>query len=204
MRRAVRLAGRTVRASLRLESINFSGRIRLRGCGCNQGCAHVDDSPIRVPPCRPILASAPRRFRSWVPFEERANRRRRRCRGSRRVAGKIVRNERTNEGSAPDPVAMSIVVNRTKSSRHSALFSPLPRSSPRPSAHDGIETLNEIGRRDAAGRAQLGSHFASSSRMQSPLRWLVLSALGLLPVACFNTSKTTKVEPGATNQQRLC
>jgi hypothetical protein len=37
--------------------------------------------------------------------------------------------------------------------------------------------------------------------MRSPLRWLVLSALGLLAVACFNSSKTTKVEPGATNRQ---
>jgi hypothetical protein len=37
--------------------------------------------------------------------------------------------------------------------------------------------------------------------MRSPLRWLVLSALWLPPVACFNSSKTTKVEPGATNAQ---
>jgi hypothetical protein len=37
--------------------------------------------------------------------------------------------------------------------------------------------------------------------MRFSLRWLTLSALGLLSVACFNSSKTTKVEPGATNRQ---
>jgi hypothetical protein len=51
------------------------------------------------------------------------------------------------------------------------------------------------------GHAQLGSHFAFSSAMRSPLRCLALSALGLLSVACFNSSKTTKVEPGAANLQ---
>lgn len=150
MRRAVRLVGRTVRASLRLESINFSGRIRLRGCGCNQGCAHVDDSPIRVPPCRPILAPAARRFRSWSKrigdADVAAGRRR-----------NMVWNERASEGNPRDPPALrSSSIGRSPSvdipnSGGRLLASAAAFIATVGASRDDIELLSKIGRRDAGG-----------------------------------------------------
>jgi hypothetical protein len=52
---------------------------------------------------------------------------------------------------------------------------------------------------EAEGRT--GPGFAWPRHMLSVSRHLMLGLLGLMLVACFNTTKNTKVEPGATSPQ---
>jgi hypothetical protein len=74
------------------------------------------------------------------------------------------------------------------------------------SARGGLQSSSRTSataaRRSSSWRARAGgSLFASPPTMRRVQCCLAISALGLFFAACFNSSKTTKVEPGVTNSQ---